>query len=94
MTCSSISILLIQNSVPSAPEQASDDRLPPWPINQLNIFGMVRFAAADFSLVFVQVLGIGGAIVRDRGRGAVHGHLHGSQLRRHSSPDFLQYNLR
>ena len=57
-------------------------------------FGMVRFAAADFSLVFVQVLGIGGAIVRDRGRGAVHGHLHGSQLRRHSSPDFLQYNLR
>ena len=67
--------------------------LPPWPINQLNSERRALLQLISV-LFFVQVLGIGGAIVRDRGRGAVHGHLHGSQLRRHSSPDFLQYNLR
>uniref|UniRef100_A0A804P6V1 PIG-P domain-containing protein n=1 Tax=Zea mays TaxID=4577 RepID=A0A804P6V1_MAIZE len=46
------------------------------------------------SFSFVQVLGTGGAIVRGCDRGAVHGHLHGPQLRCHSSSDFLQHYLR
>jgi hypothetical protein len=62
--------------------------------NKSSQIGWARSAAADCrGFVSVQVLGTGGAVVRDRGRGAVHGHLHGSQLRRHASPDLLQYHL-